>query len=245
MKRLIALSLLLAPAACVDNRSSIEIDGRAAPTDLTTCKFAPGGDVLSGAGLLDVGVSMPTYDLEVYLKNDLSNPATASTPVIGQIPTVISSTKAWTANAAKVRVNPSGYVDTFGPNPSLLQFNGENVTPLDGQTIQPGGGTAVQLVEAISGPLGAQLTSLVAPGDLRRIVLGISLQGRTLDGASLDTSEWYFPLDLCNGCLTCPAGQVPSSAGCVACPTGQVPTAQSCFGFGQDSAAICATPIAQ
>ena len=230
MNRAIALSVLLASAACVDNRSSIEIDGRAEPSDPTTCTFAPGGLKASAPGLLDVGSSaQPSYSLVVYMINNLSNPATASPPIIGQVPTVVASSKAWTANAAKVRINPSSYTSSFAPNPALLAFQGENSVPLDGQTIQPGGGASTQFVEAVSGPLGAELAPLVAPGEVKRIVLGITLQGRTLDGAGLDTAEWYFPVDVCNGCLVAPT----------TCPTGQTLTATNCFGPGQDSAPVC------
>jgi hypothetical protein len=224
MKRITTVCLLLTVAACADNRSLIEIDGRAAPSDATACTFTPGGKNLLGPGLLDVASPLPAYSLVVYVTNNLADPGSLS-------PGSLTAAKAWTANAARVRINPSGFVDTFNPNPKLVAFQGENVVPLDGQTVQPAGGAVAQFVEAVSGPLGAQLAPLVAPGDLSRIVLGISLQGHTLDGARLETNEWYFPIDVCNGCLV--------SAAPTTCPTGQVLAQTNCFGPSQDSPPAC------
>jgi len=44
-RTLLIPALALAVAACADNRSSIEIIGRAAPSDPASCKFAPGGEI--------------------------------------------------------------------------------------------------------------------------------------------------------------------------------------------------------
>lgn len=239
MKRTLFLSTLLLVAGCADNRASIEITGRAAPSDTSSCKFAPGGQNIMGPGLLDVASSsQPSYSLVVYITNNLANPAVALPAVIGQVPTVIATSKAWSASAARVRVNPSGYTSAFGPNPAPLAYQGENVVPLDGQAIQPGGGASTQFVEAVTGPLGAQIAGLVPANQTYRVVLGITLQGQTGDGEYLDTGEWYFPLDVCNGCLV---SQVPAS-----CPTGEVLTRSNCFAAApsydsQDSPPTCAT----
>lgn len=239
MNRRILLSVLVLAAGCADNHASIEIDGRAAPSDTTSCRFAPGGQNLLGPGLLDVGSSMaPSYSMVLYVKNNLSKPTSSTTTVTGQIPMVTDASKAWSANAAQVRVNPSGFVGPYAPNPALIDFQSENTIPLDGQTVQPGGGTSTQYVEAVSGALGALLTSKVAAGELKRMVLGITLQGRTGDGAFVDTAEWYFPVDVCNGCLV---AQTPT------CATGEVLTKSNCFATApsynnQDTPPVCAAP---
>lgn len=241
MNRRVLASVLVLAAACADNRSSIEIDGRAAPSDAKACEFAPGGKNVLGPGLLDVRSMTPSYSLVLYVKNNLSKPTAAAQPVTGQIPMVTDASKVWTANAARVRINPSDYVDAYAPNPALLDFQGENTLPLDGQPVQPGGGTAAQYVEAVSGPLGALLVGKVTPGDLKRVILGITLKGQSNDGASVDSGEWYFPLDLCNGCLV---AETPT------CGTGQVLTRTSCFATlpdynNQDTPPICAAPATQ
>jgi hypothetical protein len=92
---------------------------------------------------------------------------------------------------------------------------------------QSAGGVGPVAVEAVSSAMGAQLAMAVAAGETRQVVLGISLQGITADGASLETNDWFFPLTLCNGCLAVPA-----------CGAGQVLTPTSCFG-AQDTPSVC------
>ena len=225
MKRTTALALALVVAACADNRSSVEIDGRAAPSDTTQCTFAAGGKNVLGPGLLDVAQSPiwnPRYSLVVYVKNDLVDPATLNSGAL-------TSSKAWTANAARIRMNPAGYVGQFNPSPKLAGASPEDVLPLDGQTILPGG-SSTQYVDAVGvgSAIVQELQGIVTDPTPQRIVLGITLEGRTSDGATLDTGEWYFPLDVCAGCLAAPT-----------CAAGEVLKQTNCFGAGQDSAPVC------
>jgi hypothetical protein len=221
MKRtLLVPTLALLLAACVENRSSIEILDRAAPSDPKTCKFAAGGESLMGPGVLDVGSDSLTYGLAVYVTNNLADPHTTT-------PESLTSSKAWTAISAKVRLNPKEYVDQFGASPPLLAIGDENVIPLDGTTIEVGG-SGVQSVDAVSRPLGAIIASALIGDTSRGVVLGITLQGRTADGARLDSGEWYFPLTVCRGCLVAPT-----------CTGTQTLVAGSCFGVGQDSGGVC------
>ncbi|MFL5303001.1 MAG: hypothetical protein ACJ79R_21945 [Anaeromyxobacteraceae bacterium] len=226
MKRILhlvpALALLL--GACVDNRSSVQILSRAAPSDPASCKFAAGGESQMGPGTLDVGFAADPralrYSLAVYVNNNLVDPQESS-------PESVTSSKAWTAVAAKVRLNPKEYVDQFGASPPLLAISDENVLPLDGNTI-PVGGNDVELVDAVSRSLGTKIAAALGPDATASVILGITLQGRTADGARVDTGEWYFPIDVCSGCLAAPACAPPAVA---------VPG--SCFNVGQDSAGTC------
>jgi hypothetical protein len=221
MKRtLLVPTLALALAACVENRSSIEILSRAAPSDPKTCKFSAGGESQMGAGVLDVGVDSLTYGLAVYVTNNLADPQATA-------PESLTSSKAWSAIAAKVRLNPKEYVDQFGASPPLLGITDENVIPLDG-AVTPPGGSNFQAVDAVSRPLGAKLAAALGAGAPRTVVLGITLQGHTLDGARVDSGEWYFPVTVCNGCLATPT-----------CTGTQTLVSGSCFGPGQDSGGIC------
>jgi hypothetical protein len=213
-----ALALLL--AACVENRSSIEILSRAAPSDPKTCKFAAGGESLLGPGVLDVGFDALTYGLAVYVTNNLADPHATT-------PESTTASKAWTAVSAKVRLNPKEYVDQFGASPPLLAITDENVIPLDGATTAVGGSN-VQLVDAVSQPLGAMLAAALGADAPRSVILGITLQGHTADGARLDSGEWYFPLTVCRGCLVAPT-----------CTGTQALVPGSCFGVGQDSGGVC------
>ena len=221
-QRPLALAVLLAAAAaagCADNRTTVEILGRAAPTDVTTCKYSSTGDFLLGPGTLDVSAAAPTYATVLYIKNNAVDPATNT-------PGAVTDSKAWRALAAKVRVNPSSYVGDFAPSPALLGYAAENVLPMDGMTTPPGGNSS-QFVDLLGSGIGAQLKGLVAAGATAKVVLGVTLQGQTLDGAKVDSGEWYMALEVCNGCLaglTCTAPAVLTP---------------SCFGLYQDPNPYC------
>ncbi len=224
-KHIPVLVALLAVGACADNRSSVEISGRAAPSDDTKCTFdAASGKTLLGSGALDLSL-LRSYRLIAYVHNNLANPQDTT-------PEALPSAKAWRATAAKVRVNPKEYVDRFGASPALLAFSGENTIPLDGQTIEPGGVTA-QEIDALSSPVGTAIAAALTAGGggIQRVVLGITLEGITLDDKNLDTSEWYYPIDVCSGCLaaTCPADTTPASS-------------VACVPLGQDGAVVCLAP---
>jgi hypothetical protein len=234
MNRALALLLVLA-GGCSANASLIEIGGPVVPTDDVACTFAPTGADLLPPGVLDVAgaaPALPSYRQVLRVTNNLPDPGsiTAGSP---------PASKAWTANVARVRVNPAEYLDRFAPNPAVLTdaagriVRGENRNPLSSSPVQPAGGSRTQLVDLVSGPLGEQLGQNVAPGEIRRVVLGITLLGTTSDGASLDTTEWFFPLDLCKGCLAAPT-----------CAAGQVLVPTNCFSGFQDTAPACvAAPL--
>lgn len=224
MKRtLLASTVALLLGACADNRSSVEITGRAAPDDPTTCKFTAGGEKLLGPGVLDLAFApVLSYRTIVYVQNNLIDPKDLA-------PEAVTDTKSWRATAARVRVNPVEYDQNFGASPALAAFKGENTIALDGQTTPPGGQSA-QFIDVLSDALGAQLASAaaLAPGNTSQVVFGITLLGQTLDGARIDSGEWYFPVLLCNGCLPIPT-----------CPAGTALTQTNCYGVNQDSAPIC------
>lgn len=232
MRRLTILTLFLALAACAQNRSSIEVDGRAAPSDATTCKFSAGGEHLLGPGVLDLAPSpiwpVPRYSTVLYVTNSLVDPATLN-PGSGTSPASDTSAKVWTANAVRIRVNPRDYVGTYPPNPTLVTLTAERRYALDGQATEPSK-SSTQYVEVIGPELAQLLAGFVTDTTPQRIVVGITLEGRTYDGASVDSGEWYFPIDLCYGCL---ATNLPT------CAAGQVLRSTNCFGVGQDSGPVC------
>ncbi len=219
----LAATLAVALAACGQNRSSIEVDGRAAPQDATKCTFQAGGVTQLGPGVLDVAFAdRLTYSTVVYMKNNLADPMQNGG---------LTSSKAWTPYTAKVRVNPKDIRDQFGPG-GLLDVTGENVLSLDGQTVEVNKATA-QYVDLIGTALGQKIAAAsLAAGETRRVVLGVSVQGRTQDGAFLESEEWPFSIDVCNGCLA--AAGVPPT-----CPAGSALTPTNCFGFWQDTASVC------
>lgn len=231
-KKLLVL-LALAAGCRADNRSSISILGRAAPSSATTCTYAPGGQYdARPVGVLDLAYAgYQTYELPLYVNNELGDPTAGSE-------TALSSSKNWLPQAARVRINPSSYVKDYHPNPPLIDFRAENVVPANGNTI-PVNGDGLVIFEAISHELGLALASVAPPGgDKRRIVIGVTLQGRTNDGLQLDTGEWYYPIDLCVGCLAC-INCTPSAIPLCA-PTDTL--LSGCGGPGQDLETVCEPP---
>jgi hypothetical protein len=219
MMRKTAFVVLFAAAACADNHPSVEIDGRAAPSDVTTCLFAAGGQFLLGPGLLDVGVKT-SYEGHFYIRNNISDPSASD-------PNTVKSAKAWHGDAVKVRINPSDYVSRIQPSPALANFSGELVMPVATNTVAPETADVVSM-DLLAPGVGGQIANLVGAGQTLRIVLGITLEGETLDGQRIQTNEFFYPVDVCRGCLAEPV-----------CPAGTTLTAQTCDGAGQDRASIC------
>jgi hypothetical protein len=220
----------LALAACTrPNLSSVELLGRAAPQDTTQCQFDANGDRLLGTGILDVGSAYAgvghylEYGMAVYIRNNLVDPAVTSSAAL-------TDSKTWRALSAHVRVNPPSFIDTFGANPGVLApacGTCDQFISLDGTGIQPNNQEVVSL-RAISQSLGSQLRTALPANSKARVVLGITVEGVTTDGETLDSGEWYYGVDVCDGCLPIPT-----------CPAGQVLSAANCIGFGQDNSPVC------
>jgi hypothetical protein len=227
-KKILGLLLLLSLGACDagDNQSSVQILGRALSTSDTECSYKGGGEMQLGGGTLDVSAeygAFLTYALPLYVNNELADPADTSSAGV-------TAAKTWYAQTARVRVNPAAYINQFGPNPALLPFHAENVIPLDGHGI-PVDVEDVVWVEAVSRALGVAFQGQIPAGESRQVVLGITIQGKTADGRALDTGEFYYPIEVCSGCLS----PVP------ACADPNV-LRFSCGGPGQDTAPVCAAP---
>ena len=220
---LLVLLFTLFTGCAYENRSSIEVTGRAAPSSATSCTFAAGGQNILGPGILDVSFTRRSYSTVVYVSNNLTDPKAVN-------PDSTTDAKAWRAESVKVRLNPKDYTDAFGASPALLAVTGENILPLD-NLVTPPNGKSAQFADLVSPALGDAIASGVS-ASTGRVVLGVTLQGHTLDGAKLDSGEWFFPLDVCDGCLQ-PA---------VACLPGQTFAAGNCFGVGQDNAPVCVCP---
>jgi hypothetical protein len=220
MRRLFLFALALVAGCRYENRTSIAITGRASPSSSTECTFTGGGRTLLGPGTLDVSFGSLTYSTVVYVTNNLADPVADS-------PEASTDAKAWRAEAVRVRLNPPDYTGTFDASPALLPVTGENVLPLDGQVTPPGAKTA-QWVDVVSPALGQIIAGGLTSAQ-QRVVVGITLQGHTLDGASLESGEWFFPIDVCNGCL------LPTSD----CPAPNVLAPSNCFGLAQDSVPVC------
>jgi hypothetical protein len=232
-RRILPSLALLALAACPDNRSSVAILGRAFPSDLTSCKFSDSGELWLGPGTLDTSfVTERRFGLVVYVENELADPSEIT-------PGATPAGKAWRAQAARVRVNSPDYITDFPPvGSAMLNLQSEVRIPLDGLTIMPGDRSA-QWVDAINAALGAQMAAVLPAGARQLAVLGITLEGDTLDGAKLDTGEWYYPVYVCDGCLAvCAAGAICPDPATGTCTAG-LPGGGSCGYVGQDVPPFC------
>ena len=181
-------------AACVDNRSSIEILGRAVPSDPKACTYAPGGTYQLGNGVYDVTLG-GQYSVVLYVQNNLVDPKTLNA-------NDATSGNSWSVQAARVRLNPSDYVGAYAPSPALASITGEAVLPAaTSPIVAPAGGQATIYTGLLSDALVTALQGVPAGG---QVVLGVTLQGKTGDGAHLESGEWIFPLRVCSGCATAP-----------------------------------------
>ncbi len=228
MKRqhLLALLALAALNGCgADNRSSIEILGRALPTDIKTCEFSgTPNKVIFGNGTYDVTLGGTPYGIALYVQNNLIDPGTI-------VPGATTQSKDWSVESVRVRWNPTEFTDRYKPSPGLAALSGQAVLPVaTSATIAVAEGTGTIIMSVLSDGMLADLLG-ATPGETA--VLGITLQGRTNDGARLDSSEWPFPIQVCAGCLNSTVG--PPAV----CPTGTTLQPNSCLGLGQIGADIC------
>jgi len=218
---LAALALAAVMGCGAENRSSIEIVGRALPSDLKACEFSGTvGKVIFGNGIYDLALGGTAYGIALYVQNNLVDPNSIA-------PGATTQTKDWSVESVRVRLNPKEYTDRYKPSPALAALSGESVLPVaTSATIGVGGGQGTIIMSILTDGL---LTELQAGGAGGTVVLGITLQGRTGDGARLDSSEWPFPLDICVGCLS----------GTPTCGTGTTLVTNQCLGLGQIGVDLC------
>jgi hypothetical protein len=207
MKRQHLLAVLAAAAlmACkAENGTSIEITGNAIASDEKTCEFASGGKVSLGNGVYDPAAG-GAYLLGLYVQNNLVDPNTVA-------PGSITQAKGWRPEHVRIRVNPPEYVDLYQPSPALATIPAaESRLPVaPSSTIEPEGGQGVYILSIVTDGLAVALQSSTGAGET--VVLGITLEGKTNDGARLDTNEWPFALLIQPGAIVTPTCTSPAVA---------------------------------
>lgn len=188
MKRQHLLAVLAAAAlmGCrADNGASIEITGRAFPTDVKGCTYSPGGDVALATPVYDPVLGGP-FRVALYVRNNLVDPNKIA-------PGSTTQSNNWSAQSVKVRLNPSQFVDRYHPSPALLDLPQlETVHPLlTSSVVEADGGEATFIVDLLNDGLAAAI--LGSPDG--SVVLGITLQGRVNgDGSRQDSTEFPLPV---------------------------------------------------
>ncbi len=222
-KRLLVLLCLAAAGCGVDNGSSIAVIGRVITPTITAgsaCTFATGTFQI-GPGLLDVQGAL-TYALPLEVDNNMLDPGTSGSGVTGA--------KTWSAQRVRTRV-----VGSSGFNPALVTVTSESTTPADSTSVLTGG-KQVLYITAVGQELGTQIKAAAGSFAGRKsLQLGVTLLGKTGDGAELDTGEKTYPLELCDGCLVAQP----------ICATGTtLAVAPSCFDAGQDQSYYACQTVA-
>ena len=209
----------LALAACVDNRTSIEILGRATPSDQKTCTYTPGGQYITGNDTYDVALG-GAYALALYVQNNLLDPHAVNA-------SALTESNTWSVQAVRVRVNPSDYVGNFKPSPALASITGEAVLPMaTSPVVRPAGGQGtIYVSDLLTAGFVTAIQGAAAGG---QIVLGVTLQGHTNDGARLDSGEFFYALTIESG--------MKAACAALVCPTG---TTATCNCDGQVLAGKC------
>ena len=196
MKRshlLAALALAAVTGCRVENGSSIEITGNALPSDEKKCVFTAGGVNDLSSGQYDPLVGGP-FNLAVYVQNNLVDPNTIA-------PGSTTDSKGWRPEHVRIRLNPKDYTGQYNPSPALAAVSAADLTlpVVPSSTVEPSGGRATVYMNIVSDGLVAALQGIVGE---QTVVLGITLEGHTNDGARLDSNEWPFPVDIKPGKFT-------------------------------------------
>jgi hypothetical protein len=181
---------IMAPA-CADNESSLFIRAVQVPDDM--CVFpAPGNDDVGLLnGRLDVRLRS-TYVAAMIVGNQLVRRGDEE-----QIRTETSRIHLY---AADVTVLDSGQAAIQRADGSEASFEVPVTGFVDpGSGSEPGYGTASALF--IDSATADQLRAQIGAQGVADIIVSVILRGRTLGGSELESGEFQFPIQVCDGCL--------------------------------------------
>ena len=176
-------------AACAHDDSTIFVQGVQAPTMSSgmgaACIYAPdmGGAFLS-AGVLDVAL-LSTYTAEALLGSQLISQ--------GNHDLLRTETARVTLQGGTVRLTDAGGAEIK----SFTTLSSGFVNPGNGST--PGlGNVSVTLIDAGTSAI---LKTTIPRHGSKLLVAYFKVFGTTLGGQSVETDEFQFPINVCNGCL--------------------------------------------
>lgn len=193
-------ALLASGVGCAPSNPGLAIDGVMASPMGGMCTYEATSNTFLGSGTLDtleVGATFgPRYLAYVRVANHLINLFNDRYPVRAD-PNVMHLL------AADIFItNIDGSTTSFGglPNPFRVAAGG---TVASAASESPGLG--ITSIEIIPAAYAAALAPSVGPDGIR-IIASIRVIGRTTGDAAVQSAEYFFPIDVCSGCLyTCAA----------------------------------------
>lgn len=200
LSRLVPYALLTLGLGCAPSNTGLSIDGVMASPMGGMCTYDATSNSFLGYGTLDaleVGATFgPRYLAYIRVANHLINLFNERYPLRAD-PNVMHLL------AADVFItNIDGSTTSFGglPNPFRVAAGG---TVLSAASESPGLG--ITSIEIIPAAYAAALAPSVGPDGIR-VIASIRVIGRTTGDAAVESAEYFFPIDVCLGCLyTCAA----------------------------------------
>jgi hypothetical protein len=217
---LLAVGAALAVAsACVENKGSLQVKGvMAPPTPMAgaNCTYDPQATSITlYSGLLDIALNNQ-YTPALLLENQMVQRGNAT-----QLRVETSNVA---VEGATVRIT-----DATGSQITSYTTVGAGFVPASNGTTPGFGATSVTLVDANTVE---SLRGQIPRGTTKRLVTFTKVFGHTLGGLKIESAEFEYPVDLCNGCLV----SFPADLNCT--PSGTVSVSPPCVA-GQDQTIDC------
>lgn len=204
--RLGFLSCLLALVGCVDDNVSVFVSGNLAPMiEETSCTYDPGSASQLSQGTLDVSFG-GTFELHPVIQNQLQQRGASGR----------AETNGVRITRAEVTIEGlDGLPVDFAGLPNPFSVPMTVYIPPAASEDSPGLGTGS--ITAI--PADYTLSLPIAEGSTTTVVVAVRLIGNTLGDIDIETGDWTYPVEICNGCLLqCP---VDAETTLVSCNPGQ------------------------
>ena len=217
------LSCLLTLVGCVDDNVSVFISGNLAPMiEESSCAYDPGSTTFISSGKLDVAFG-GSYEIHPIIQNQLQRRGVSGRPETNGIH--ITRAEVTLEGLDGLPLDFGGFL----PNP----FSVPTTVYIPPASSPDAPGAAAGSIVVV--PADYTLSLPVAAGSTTTITASVRLVGRTLGDIDIETGDWIFPIEVCNGCLliceigpddelvSCNPGQDSSFFDADLCPTPPTP----------------------
>ncbi len=179
-------STLISLLGCVDNNSSITITGVIQPD--SECIIDPAAGLRMSVGRLSTDVDNKTYYVSLGLSNRVLTTSSAVSAETNDVQISAAEIGIYSPTGELIPLNIGG---AAAPNP--VRVGASAYVPSARDTESPG--VAAITVPALPASYVAALRGLTGG----QITLGIRLVGKTLGDLDIETGEYMWPVELCNG----------------------------------------------